>query len=79
MWIDVTKELPRIGERILVVAWEFGCAPVYVIAKFWQSSLPGQPPKWYLDETYRAHSECCIAEGVRYWMRIPELPQAEAQ
>jgi len=69
-------DLPKVGQRVLVAAWEFGCAPVYAVCIFWQSSLAGQPPKFYLEDTFLVgpHS---IAQAVRFWTAIPELPRQE--
>lgn len=65
-------EPPRIGQRVFIAAWEFGCEPIYLVARFWQSSLPGQPPKFYLDETYRAERQAEVGSVVHYWMPIPQ-------
>lgn len=70
-------ELPTIGQRVIVAAWEFGFSPDYFIARYWRSSLPGQPPKFYLDETYAVPIPCNIGDTVHYWMPIPELPKQD--
>ena len=69
--------LPAIGDRVLVAAWEFGCAPVYAVCIFWQSSMPEQPPKFYFEEPFRNGYNNHIAQIVRYWLPIPELPGQE--
>ena len=74
-WIDVNDKLPDYnGQRVLVAAWEFGRDPVFITARFWQSSLPGQPPKFYFDDSYNLDCPHNIADEVHYWMPIPDLP-----
>ncbi len=75
LWKNLDEELPKIGQRVIVAAWEFGCMPRYFIVYFWQSSLPGQPPNFSFDETYRAPIPCILGEVVHFWMPIPKLPE----
>lgn len=51
------EKLPKIEpgkqtDPALVVVHEFGCRPVYAIARASQSSLPGQEVAWYLDREF---------------------------
>jgi hypothetical protein len=74
MW-KTLDELPAIGEIVIVAAWEYGCDPHIFIAHFWKSSLPGQPPKFYLDPAYCYDSpQSDIGSVVHFWMSLPELP-----
>ena len=72
-WIKVADEKPPMNEPIMVLTGEFGFTPAVAIAKMWQSSLPDQPMKFYLDnDTYRIDGQCCIAEQVVAWQLMPK-------
>ena len=74
-WIKVSDEKPPMNTLIMVLTGEFGFTPAIAIAKMWQSSLPDQPMKFYLDnDTYRIDGQCCIAEQVVAWQTIPIVP-----
>jgi hypothetical protein len=72
-WINVHDRLPENGQSVMVAAWEFGCTPVYILAHFWQSSQPGQPPKFYIGGGNHYGPAMEIGE-VHFWLPIPELP-----
>ena len=63
---------PEIGQLVLVLAYEFGCAPEYYICRYWCSSLPNQPGEYYLHDTYCTPVRVDIGLWVRFWMAIPE-------
>ena len=73
IWIKVADEKPPMNTLIMVLTGEFGFAPAVAIARMWQSSLPDQPMKFYLDnETYRIDAPYCIAEEVVAWQPTPK-------
>jgi hypothetical protein len=50
-WKKVSDELPKLLEKVVVAAWEFGCEPEFHICTFWQSSETNQPPRFFIDDT----------------------------
>ena len=65
-----------LSEPMWVCAWDFGCAPVFAICRYWLSSQEGAKPKWYYDqEFYGMDAPREIAWEVRGWMPLPEIPQ----
>jgi hypothetical protein len=77
-WIKVADEKPPMDKPIMVLTGEFGFTPAVAIARMWQSSLPDQPMKFYLDnETYPIVAQYCIAEQVVAWQPIPKRLEAQ--
>jgi len=72
-WLTLDT-LPELNQRVVVAAWEFGCAPEYFIVRYWHSTAPGQPPKFYLDTTYCTSVPIDVGSVVKFWMPLPELP-----
>jgi hypothetical protein len=62
-------------QLVVVAAWEFGQEPRFYICRFWQSTLPGQPKKFYLDQTYNAAPSMEVG-NVRYVIPLPENLEA---
>jgi hypothetical protein len=75
-WRSAKTDPPPHGTHCIVAAWEFGCKPQFFTAMVWQSfdiDRKSQPPKYYLDETYRTDCPIDIGADVRLWSPL-ELP-----
>lgn len=45
---ETTDNLPPAEMPVMFLAGEFGCTPRWYAGYMWQSSLPGQQPKFYI-------------------------------
>jgi len=81
-WINVKEGTPPIpkdkpglmSEPVLVISQEFGQPPTVAVARCWQSALPHQPLKWYMDRDFYHIDEVMEAGEVIYWKPIMPLP-----
>ncbi len=75
-WIKVSDEKPPMDVPLLVIVQEWGRPGSLAIAKASQSTLPNQPIQWALDRNvYQLECYYYIAEQVRYWARLEEMPE----
>ncbi|MFA5714405.1 MAG: hypothetical protein WC998_01520 [Candidatus Paceibacterota bacterium] len=75
-WIKVADERPPMNEPLLVIVQEWGQPASLAIARAFQSTMPNQPIQWApVEKVYHLERPYYIADQVRYWMKIDEMPE----
>jgi hypothetical protein len=77
-WFPASEAVPEMQGAgvpsipVFVQAEEFGFPPQFAIARYWKSSLPNQPDKWYYEHSFHGNIHPQeIAFAVTHWMPMP--------
>jgi hypothetical protein len=70
-FLDAKTNPPKMGECVLAIFQEWGCAPGRAIARPWQS---GQEIKWYMDREFYHYDGPFreIGAEVLFWAPFPQ-------